>query len=163
MTTQPGQQTVAMHVLPSISQSKGNQTIKCGQLIEYNKRNVFLQKSCRKRGRETNSRKSFIWGKSKWSAAWFQYILLALNLAYNKNKLYKTLGYWSRDMLNFDFLEKGLGIVSPPHFLYDISRKMFVMLYYINWSNFIVWLPLLLEILVNKCIWSKFWGHKFWN
>ena len=32
-------------------------------------------------------------------------------------------------MLNFDFLEKGLGIVSPPHVLYDISRKMFVMLY----------------------------------
>ena len=31
----------------------------------------------------------------------------------------------SRDMLNLDFLEKGLGIVSPPHFMYDFSRKMF--------------------------------------
>ena len=28
-------------------------------------------------------------------------------------------------MLNFDFLEKSLGIVSPPHFVYDFSRKMF--------------------------------------
>ena len=27
-------------------------------------------------------------------------------------------------MLNFSFLEKGLGIVSPPHFVYDFSRKM---------------------------------------
>ena len=26
-------------------------------------------------------------------------------------------------MLNFDFLEKGLEIVSPPYFAYDFSRK----------------------------------------
>ena len=31
-------------------------------------------------------------------------------------------------MLNFDFLEKGLRIVSPPYFLYDFSRKEFLML-----------------------------------
>ena len=35
-------------------------------------------------------------------------------------------------MLNFDFLKKGLEIVSPPYF--------------------VAWLPLLLEILVNMCI-----------
>ena len=29
-------------------------------------------------------------------------------------------------MLNFDFLEKGLGIVSPPYFVYGFSRKMFL-------------------------------------
>ena len=71
---------------------------------------------------------------------------------YNKNKLCKTLDYWSRDMLNFDFLEKGLGIASPTHFMYDFSRKMFIMLCYVNWTNFITWLLLLLEILGNKCI-----------
>ena len=32
-------------------------------------------------------------------------------------------------MLNFDFLEKGLGIVSRPHFVHDFSRKIFLMLY----------------------------------
>ena len=32
-------------------------------------------------------------------------------------------------MLNFDFLEKGLGIVFPPHFVYDFSKEMFLMLY----------------------------------
>ena len=52
----------------------------------------------------------------------------------------------------FWFLEKGLGIVSPPHFMYDVSRKMFLVLYFINWPNFSVWLPLLLEILCNMCI-----------
>ena len=35
-------------------------------------------------------------------------------------------------MLNFDALEKGLGIVSPPHFVYDFSRKMFLILHSIN-------------------------------
>ena len=55
-------------------------------------------------------------------------------------------------MLNFDFVEKALGIVSAPHLLYDSSRKMFLVLYSINRPNFIVWLPLILEILVNMCI-----------
>ena len=31
-------------------------------------------------------------------------------------------------MLNFGFLEKGLGIVSLPHFVYDFSRKILLML-----------------------------------
>ena len=48
MTSQPGQQTVAIDILPNISRSKGNQTIKPGQLIEYNKRNIFLQKIMQK-------------------------------------------------------------------------------------------------------------------
>ena len=35
-------------------------------------------------------------------------------------------------MLNFDILEKGLEIVSTPHFVNDFSRKMILMLYSIN-------------------------------
>ena len=62
-----------------------------------------------------------------------------LKLAYNKNKLFKTLHYWSRYLLNFDFLDKDLGIVSPPHFVYDFSTNMFVMLYPFKWPNLIVW------------------------
>ena len=54
-------------------------------------------------------------------------------------------------MLNLDFLDKGLGIVSPAHFVYDFSTKMFLMLYSINRQNFIVWLPLLFEIMGNMC------------
>ena len=42
-----------------------------------------------------------------------------------KNKWYKTSDYRSRGMLNFDFLEKGLGIVSQPHFVYNFLRTMF--------------------------------------
>ena len=48
MTSQPGLQTIAIHILPNISQSKGNQTIKFGQLIKHNKKNIFLPKLCGK-------------------------------------------------------------------------------------------------------------------
>ena len=46
---------------------------------------------------------------------------------FRKNK--KTRLNTSLEMLNFDFLEKGLEIVSLPHFIHDFSRKMFLMLY----------------------------------
>ena len=48
MTSQPGLQLIAIHTLPDISQSKGNQRMKLGLLIEYNKRNIFHQKLCGK-------------------------------------------------------------------------------------------------------------------
>ena len=41
MTSQPGLQIIAIHILPK---SKGNQTVKSVQLKEYNKANIFLQK-----------------------------------------------------------------------------------------------------------------------
>ena len=37
-----------------MSRSKGNQTVKFGQLIDYNMRNIFLQKSYTKCGAHTN-------------------------------------------------------------------------------------------------------------
>ena len=45
MTSQAGQQIFTIHVLPNISRSKGNQSIKFGQLIKCNLRNIFLLKS----------------------------------------------------------------------------------------------------------------------
>ena len=45
MTSQSGKQTIAIHILPNMSRSKGNQTMKFGQLIEYKMRNIFLEKS----------------------------------------------------------------------------------------------------------------------
>ena len=42
MMSQPGQQTIAIHILTNVSRSKGNQTIKIGQLMEHNKRNISL-------------------------------------------------------------------------------------------------------------------------
>ena len=53
MTSQPGKQTIAIHTLPNISRIKVNQTMKFGQLIEYDIRNTFLEKSYAKCGGET--------------------------------------------------------------------------------------------------------------
>ena len=55
MTLQPSKRTITIHILPNISRSQDNQTLKFGQVIQYNWRDIFL------------------------------------SLAYNKNKLYKTL------------------------------------------------------------------------
>ena len=56
MTSQPGSQAIVIHILPNISRSKGNQTMKFGQLIECNMRNIFLEKSYKKCGEETSPR-----------------------------------------------------------------------------------------------------------
>ena len=79
-----------------------------------------------------------------------------------KKKLYKTLDYWFRGILNSDFLEKGLGIVST--LLYMIfQEKMFLVLHSINWPNFIVRLPswVVGQIAYCKCLFLRLWRHKF--
>ena len=43
MTSQPGKQAIAMHILPNISRRQGNRTMKFGQLIVYNMKNIFLE------------------------------------------------------------------------------------------------------------------------
>ena len=45
-----------MHILPNILRSKGNQAMKFGQLIEYNVRNIFVQKLYTKYGGEAITR-----------------------------------------------------------------------------------------------------------
>ena len=52
MTSQTRQQIIIIHILSNISRSKGNQTIKFGQLIEYNMENIFLEKLYTKCGGE---------------------------------------------------------------------------------------------------------------
>ena len=53
-----------LFVLPNISQSKGNQTMNFGQLMEYKKIIIFLQKLSRKWGRETSTRPLYILEKA---------------------------------------------------------------------------------------------------
>ena len=56
MTPQPGQQLTTMHILPNISTSKDNKAMQFGQLIEYNTRNIFIEKSYAKCGGEASPR-----------------------------------------------------------------------------------------------------------
>ena len=45
MTSKLRQQTIGMHLLPNISRSKGNHTMKFGNLIEYEMGKIFLETS----------------------------------------------------------------------------------------------------------------------
>ena len=53
MTSQHGWQIIAIHILPNISRRKDNQTMKFGQLIEYNMKKIFVGKSYTKCAWET--------------------------------------------------------------------------------------------------------------
>ena len=55
MMSQARKQINMMHTLPNISRSKGNQTMKFIQFIEY-MRNIFLEKSYTKCGAGTGLR-----------------------------------------------------------------------------------------------------------
>ena len=48
MTSPPGLQAIAIHILPNTPRSQGNQTMKFSQLIEDNKENISFQKLHRK-------------------------------------------------------------------------------------------------------------------
>ena len=115
--------------------------MKFGQLIEYNKINIFLQKSSRKKA----------WRLVPDLLLFFKKVLYVVKAS--KNKLHKALDYyWSRDMLNFDFLEKGLGIIFQYILcIWFFKKNIFHVIFY--WlTKIIVLLSLLLGILGNKCI-----------
>ena len=59
MTSQPGKQTIAKHILSNISRSKSNHTMKFGQVVEYNIRKIFLKNLYTNYGRETIPRPFF--------------------------------------------------------------------------------------------------------
>ena len=59
MTFKPGKKTIAIHILPNIPRRKDNQTTKIDQLIEYNMRNISLEKSYTKCDGETIPRPFF--------------------------------------------------------------------------------------------------------
>ena len=68
-------------------------------------------------------------------------------------------------MLNFNFSEKGLGLVSPPHFVYDFSRKMSKCLScYILLTDQISLIaftsPDIGQYVYYKCLLIRLWRHK---
>ena len=54
LTSKTGKQIITIHVLLNITRREGNQTMKFGQLIEYNTGKFFSKKSNTKCGREHN-------------------------------------------------------------------------------------------------------------
>ena len=56
MTSQTGPQIITKHKLLNNLRSKDNRTMKFGELIEYNMRNIFLENSYSKFGGEAGPR-----------------------------------------------------------------------------------------------------------
>ena len=59
MASQTGQQTITIHIFPGISRSKGNLTMKSGQIIKHNMRNKYFEKLCTNCGKATSPRPFF--------------------------------------------------------------------------------------------------------
>ena len=53
MTSQPGKQTIAIHIFDNVLRSKGNQAMNFEQLRKYYMTSIFLEKSYTKHGGET--------------------------------------------------------------------------------------------------------------
>ena len=91
MTSQPGLETIAIHILSNISQSKGNQTMK---LVQTSSRPLFI----------SLKKANMSWKQVVCSLVWIYFD--SPHLPYSKNKLHKVLVYRSRDTFNFDFSRK---------------------------------------------------------
>ena len=132
--------------------------MKFDQLIECNMRNIFPEKPYTKCGEEVSLRPFY--KKSKFSIPLDQLseMLWRLFLLYGQVDVYQNilkLRWWPLAFtLCKVFLKhkKRSRTSLPTSFLHGFWRKIFLKLYFRNWTNFIGWLPLHLEILGNMCI-----------
>ena len=126
--------------------------MKFGQLIEYNMRNIFLEKSYTKWGGKTIlgrfSRISkvsiYLWINSLkfYTAAVCFYYMASWGLSKHiKTKLRITCFYIRGN--NKEATKRDLELVPLSHFLHNFWRKMFLWSYSITWPKFTAWLFLL--------------------
>ena len=135
MRSQTGKQTIAVLTLPRISRSKCNQTMKFGLLIEYNTKNIFLEKSYTKCAGETIPRPSCkklklrcLWIHSLYFYTVCFYYMRSWGLSKDvKTKLHTTCFYL---MKFFQKTKRGLELVSLPHFLHGFWKKKNYIIFY---------------------------------
>ena len=128
--------------------------MKLGQFIEYNVRNIFLQKSCRKAGGLV-PKPFLIFNKSSYELkAGCQY--LSFNIFWQSPRLghtKKTNNIKHVETCSiFNFLKKGMRLVPPPHFRHVFSRKMFFIYVLLRLSS----LPKILGNMYILIIFSRF-------
>ena len=157
-----------MDIFPSISRSKGNQTMKFGKLTEKHKKHFSWKIMHRMRWR--NYSQTLFWRKKIEHKSFIQFVFLHAKLRNIRKLSYRLLAvtlYLAFSFLKKQKTNKDLELVSLPHYLYNFWKKnIFILLYSIRWPSFIVWLPLLREILGNvccNCLLTKLWRHEFWN
>ena len=130
--------------------------MQCGQLIHYNMRNIFLETSYTKCGGETSPRPFSEKLKFRISLDQNSNVLCSFYcipsrrlLKYIETKLLMTCLYV---ILSFFKQQKGDWNLSPCIILCIIfEKKIFFLIYSINWLSSIAWMSLLREILGNMC------------
>ena len=146
MMSLTGKQIITRHVLLNISKSKDNQ-------ITWE---IFFLKT-----RGQNLVQKLVPDLNQNSAYLFINSLKCYTVCfYCMAKLRSTKRYWHyctehcfySIQIFFWKTNTGPKLVSLPHFLHNIWRKVFVTLYPINCPNLILWLRLALEILSKMCI-----------
>ena len=129
--------------------------MKFGQLTEYNMRNISLINS-----KQNEVKKLFpdpILKNKNWVYLWINslkfYTVCCILCQVEGHPNIVKLSCRPLALAHIKlFNKRGLEIVSLPHFLHDFWRKTFILLYSINWPNFIFLLILLRQILGNMCI-----------
>ena len=130
--------------------------MKFGQLIDYNMRIIFIEKWYTECDGETIPIPFY--EKLKSGSKVFK-VLRNLFLLYAKPRTIEIFCNQATYHLPlpliklFFFFKKkrDLELVFLPYFLHNVWRKIFLLIYSINWPSFIVWLSLLREILGNMC------------
>ena len=146
--------------------------MKFSQVIEYDKRNIFLQKSCRKWNRKTSYRLLLF------KEAWYEVKASGLQLSFNmfwQSSTWHTIktSYTLSSCMNIDpeicsilVFRKGSGNSISIAFCVWFKKKKFLVLHSINWPNIIAWSPLHLEIyqyVYCNCLLTRLSRHKSWN
>ena len=131
-----------MHILPCILRSKDSQTMKLCQLIDYNMKSIFLQKSYTKYGAEASPRPFSEKWKLSISLDQLPKVSDSLFLLYAKLRAIKI--YWNQaachmHLPHMKLLKKQKEVlVSLPYFLHNFWRKIFLLVCSIKWPSFIV-------------------------
>ena len=135
-TSQTVHQLISIRILSDISRSKGNQSMKFGQLIEHNMRKILFEKSCTSCKGETSPRPfrkqselSISLGQQVSSSEMLESSFL-LHIQVDVYQKILKLKYWPLVFtLNKASLKRkrGLELVSLPCFLHGFLRKNFLM------------------------------------
>ena len=171
MTPQPGLQTIAIHIFTNILRSKGNQAMKFGQLTEYSMRNIFLEESYTKCGKETIPR--LFLKNQNWLYLWInilRFYIFRFNClpSWGLSKVIETADHLLLPHIKlFKKTKRGLELVSLLHFLEWFLKKNIsvVMFYYLTKFNCqVAFTPWDIgQFVYCNCLLTSLWRHRFRN
>ena len=116
-----------MDIFPSISRSKGNQTMKFGKLTEKHKKHFSWKIMHRMRWR--NYSQTLFWRKKIEHKSFIQFVFLHAKLRNIRKLSYRPLAvtlYLAFSFLKKQKTNKDLELVSLPHYLYNFWKKKYI-------------------------------------